>query len=581
VSTVTVNSVSALTAALAAATPGETIQLAPGTYSGVTLKNLNFSSGVTITSESSTNQAVITGLTVQSSSGLTFSNLQFSTVGDTAENPFYVYESSNINFNDLNVHGNPSLAVSDQLAAFLIRSSTNVSVTNSQFQNLLDGIGHLNDNGLTISDNTFQDINNDGIRGGGSSNVTISGNTFSDFFPSPGDHDDAIQFWTTNTTTSAQNITITDNTISRGTGSSAFQGVFVRDEVGNLPFENLTISGNTVDGGGYNGIAVMGADGAQLTNNTVVSYTDQLSWIRVQDATNVSMVDNQAATYALADNTNLVQTGDATNVAAAVTTAVASAPVTSTSSSSGGTGSTSTTTSTQTTTASTSTAVASYSGPNQVVTPTTHSPTLTGASNHVTFALAPGVGSATITNFSGNDVLDLSAFLNAGDKVAMADVGANTVITFTNSKGNPTDSITIDGIHWSSLTVGSMGYALATASAATLSSIAASGQVTASGTTEVVKPTQQGQTLAGPAGQQDTFVFSPSEGHDIVTNFQGQDTLNISAFLSAGDTPVVQEVNGNAVISFTNPHGAAPTDTITLLGVQSTSLVHTTVGFVL
>ena len=91
-------------------------------------------------------------------------------------------------------------------------------------------------------------------------------------------HPDAIQFWTTNTTVAATDITITGNTFDRGSGVIV-QGIFIQDEVGTLPYQRLTIADNVIVGAAYNGIAVRGAVDATLTNNTVIGEEDQTSWI--------------------------------------------------------------------------------------------------------------------------------------------------------------------------------------------------------------------------------------------------------------------------------------------------------------
>src|SRR5579862_3607523 len=171
--TITVSSVAALKSALATALAGETIQLAPGTYSGVSMTKLNFSSPVKITSADPSNQAVLTDLTVVSSHNLSFSQLEFSVDGETTSMPFAVRTSTNISFDHLNVHGSMDGNPQDDTSAFQIQHSTNVKITNSEFQQLNFAIYHFYDTNLTISGNSFHDIRTDGIHGGGSSYVNI------------------------------------------------------------------------------------------------------------------------------------------------------------------------------------------------------------------------------------------------------------------------------------------------------------------------------------------------------------------------------------------------------------------------
>src|SRR5262249_24775290 len=157
----------------------------------------------------SANEAILTDFTMSNCNGLIFSQLEFSAV--TALDPYFAFRiesSSNIEFRNLSVHG-------DQIggpAGFLFRNGSNIRVINSDFQQLGGGIVHTNSTGLTITGNSFHDIQSDGISGNGSSNVEISQNTFTDFHPVGGDHPDAIQFFTLNTTAPAHDITITNNT---------------------------------------------------------------------------------------------------------------------------------------------------------------------------------------------------------------------------------------------------------------------------------------------------------------------------------------------------------------------------------
>ncbi|OHB27887.1 MAG: hypothetical protein A2790_14695 [Phenylobacterium sp. RIFCSPHIGHO2_01_FULL_69_31] len=299
-----------LVSALKAAQSGDVIQLAPGTYSPFVLSGLKFDAPVTITSLDPGNPAKLTGLNVKGSEGLEFNSLEF-VVGGTVDNPFQVSGSANIGFDNLNVHGSLDGNAQNDVAAFLIRDSKNVEVTNSEFQQLRHGVAHLNTDGLNVSDNYFHDIQTDGVRGGGSSHVVVSGNYFTNFDPVDGDHPDAIQFWTGNTSASATDIAVTGNVIVRGSGA-AVQGIFFRDQVGNLPYEGVVVSGNLVVGGMPNGIAVSGGNNVIVDNNVVVGLPDQRSWISTGGASNVTL-SNNTSTYYLTDGTSgLVQDNNAT-----------------------------------------------------------------------------------------------------------------------------------------------------------------------------------------------------------------------------------------------------------------------------
>lgn len=310
--TYTVSTTAQLLSALRSARSGDVVQLEAGTYSAVHIRGLNLSN-VTIQSKNPDQPAVFTDLVIRDSSGLTVRNVEFSFPEGSSPFPFQVLRSADIRIDQVHVHGsldgNPG---NDSLTGLQIRWSRNVSVTNSEFEQLEHGLAHLDNQGLNFTGNSFHDIRTDGIRGGGSSDVLIARNTFTDFYPAEGDHPDAIQFWTGNTTESARNITVTGNEITRGEGGIV-QGVFFRDQVTTLPYENVTITNNLVVGGMWNGISVNGVNNLTITDNTVVAFPDMNSYIRVDNGTNVWVENNDALRYLYNSVSRLYQSGNSTN----------------------------------------------------------------------------------------------------------------------------------------------------------------------------------------------------------------------------------------------------------------------------
>jgi Ca2+-binding RTX toxin-like protein len=310
VTTTIVKDAAGLTAALKAAQSGDVIKLAAGDYSAMTLTGLKYAGTVTVTSLDPGNMAALNGLVLRDSQNLKFENLEMKVDGAKADYPFQVYGCSNITLNKLNVHGSLDDNETNDIAALMIRNSTNVTLSNSEFEQLRHGVAHLNSDNLKIVDNYFHDIRTDGVRGGGSSNVEVSGNYFTDFHPIEGDHADAIQFWTTNTTKSATNIVVRDNVVLRGDGEP-IQGVFFRDQVGDLPFIGVKILNNLVVGGAYNGISANGAQNLTISGNTVAGLPDQSSRILVVDGDGVSMTGNTSTQILFDDLTkNVVQSGN-------------------------------------------------------------------------------------------------------------------------------------------------------------------------------------------------------------------------------------------------------------------------------
>lgn len=291
--TINVSTTAALNTALKAAKAGDTILLSTGTYA-LTATKLNFASDVTIASADASRPAALTSIAVTDTTGLTMRDLELKATPAAGSNSFRVTDSEDIHFMRVSVHGSLDGDPRGDMNGLLIRGSRNVSVEDSEFQDLGHGISHLNSSLVTIARNEFHHLKVDGVRGGGSSDVTITANLFRDFHPGGADHPDAIQFWTTNTTTIARNIVITDNAFIRGDGAPV-QGIFLRDQEGDLPYEKVLISGNVVAGATYNGIMVNGARDVTVTDNLVQGFSDRKSWIRLQDVSTATVSGNSTS----------------------------------------------------------------------------------------------------------------------------------------------------------------------------------------------------------------------------------------------------------------------------------------------
>lgn len=297
-----------LTAALGAAKAGDRILLQAGNYSNVQLKNLVFDSAVTITSADPGNPATLTGLTVSNSQGLVISNLNLDFSAPWTVWNAQVLSSKDITLANLSIHGSLNGNPADDQSGILIRNSSGVRVTGSEFQQLDHGISLTDSSDVRVDNNRMHDLRADGIVAVGTSRVQIVGNSFTDFYPVSGDHPDAIQFLTRGATARATDIVVSGNLITRGSGG-VIQGVFITDQIG-LGYDRVTVTDNVVVGGMYNGIMVTKTNGLVVDGNLVVGYGDMTSWIRINDSTNAQVTNNQAMTFNLQGTTNLTQSGN-------------------------------------------------------------------------------------------------------------------------------------------------------------------------------------------------------------------------------------------------------------------------------
>ncbi len=272
---------------------GEIIHLMPGRYDPISFRGLRFDVPITITSADAKIRAELTGANLRDSKGIRLTNLRLVDHSPESQSDFLVHDSQDIAFDNIQISSMEG-AVAYQSGPLMIRSSKNVRVTRSEITHVRYGISLLDNQGLSIVGNYFHDIRTDGVRGGGNSDVEIVDNLFTNFSPSDGDHPDAIQFWTTNTTSSASNITIANNVIARGDGS-AMQGIFMRDEVTTLAYQRVTIERNVVTGTSYHGIFVGNASTLNLSDNRVTGMADQKSWISVPAA--ATLTNNAAQLF--------------------------------------------------------------------------------------------------------------------------------------------------------------------------------------------------------------------------------------------------------------------------------------------
>ncbi len=292
-SVITVSSAAALTAAVASAASGDTILLAPGVYGTVNVVNARFEGGLTIAAADPNAPAVINYLNVTNSAGVTFEGLEIA--GRAKAVGVGVTGSTDIRFERMDFHGIMDADYTNDGGGISIKNSSGVVVANSQFHELGAGIAHSNAQGLQVLGNSFYNLRSDGVSGSGSSGVRISGNTFTNFYPEPNDHPDAIQFWTSVGGEAARDITITDNVIIRGEGR-VMQGVFLGNEA-DIPYVNVTITGNAVIGSMYNGIYVSRGQGVQVLDNVVVGYRDMMAWIQIKNTTEATIAGNITSSY--------------------------------------------------------------------------------------------------------------------------------------------------------------------------------------------------------------------------------------------------------------------------------------------
>ncbi len=312
-----------LTAALKAAKGGETLALQPGTYANFGISGRDFATPVIITSADPARRAALTNFNIAKSSGLIFRRVEFvATI--PAYVGFNVYEAKGITFDGISVHGSLDGDPTNDAGGISIFDSSDITVTGSEFQQLVHALAFARGSGLTATGNHIHDVESDGFLFAQAANVKISGNVIHDFHPASGDHPDAIQFMTYGTKTPSADVEISDNLIYRGAGAYT-QGIFFGDEAG-IPPQRVSIHDNLIVGTGWNGILTTAAADLSVARNTLLTiegFND--TYLLVDKAAKATVSDNKSVATSVTNSTAVTNTNNPK--AAKVTQAAADAAV--------------------------------------------------------------------------------------------------------------------------------------------------------------------------------------------------------------------------------------------------------------
>jgi uncharacterized coiled-coil protein SlyX len=188
-----------------------------------------------------------------------------------------------------------------------VRGGADVTVEGSTFKNLGRGMAIGGVNKVRVLGNTVSDMRSDGFDFAAVTDVKILDNRLRNFFPVSTDHPDAIQFFTSGTTTPSTDIEIARNLIEIGEGKGT-QGIFLRDQVGTLPYERVTIRDNLILGTGWSAIRTQGVKALTLTGNELVTYVGGLNtYILIQGGNGVVAERNRAVQISFGDSVNVTQ----------------------------------------------------------------------------------------------------------------------------------------------------------------------------------------------------------------------------------------------------------------------------------
>lgn len=278
VNTVTVKSLDELTKVAAAAKQPTQINLTSGKHGILTLKNLK-ATALTIVLAGATLQ----GIRVQASENISISKAL--SVLDGTGSQVQVTDSSGVTFTDCETTDGP------KLYGFSALRSKKVAFIRCRAQRVKDGFQANGCDGLIIKDAYARRTAADGMTFAACSNVHVDGFDASEI--GSGGHPDVIQFFTKGTTAPSKNILIENVRYVRGVGATQAQGIFLTDQVGTLPYENVVIRNCSIIGGMYNGIMVSNGINVAVNDNEVIPYTDMDSRVQMNNIKGGSVTGNK------------------------------------------------------------------------------------------------------------------------------------------------------------------------------------------------------------------------------------------------------------------------------------------------
>jgi hypothetical protein len=298
--TVRVANNAGLMGALMRAKGGDVLALAPGDYS-LELSEKSFPGVVTITSANPAKPANFTWIKLTKVSNLTFTRLELSREAKPGENleataVAKVKQGSNVTFDAVYIHGSLDDNARNDIVGLTIDWTDKTRVINSEFTQLgragvFGGVSNA-----IVANNKVHGVRSDGFDFNAAQNVLIEGNIITNFQRIPKDHPDGIQFWTARTPRPSTDIVIRNNQVIQGEGYGS-QGIFMRDEGLNMPYERVTIENNLVVGSNMaNGIYVDGGIDIKVLNNTVLGSREVSNpvWIKLKNVKNHRLEGNVA-----------------------------------------------------------------------------------------------------------------------------------------------------------------------------------------------------------------------------------------------------------------------------------------------
>lgn len=310
---------SAFGSALAAAKPGDVLQLSRGVLYAMP-SSPKFAANVTIKG------GTFAAMNLQDAENITLDGQIFDytfRAGDPLHvSPFQISGGRNIAIRNAVFDGDMARGMSvidDGYACgrgLIVSGVDGITVADCIFAKWHRGMIIGESSNIAVLRNDVSGIRSDGMDFMQVRKILIEGNNIHDFRSAPGsaDHPDMIQFWTTGTTTPSSDITIRNNKLDVGQGSFT-QSLFMRNELGeggntSIYYRNILIENNTIRNAHIHGITVGETIGLYVRKNAVIAAV-----LNAADPTNAEYIAQFGAQTGImvpAINMSKASTGEVT-----------------------------------------------------------------------------------------------------------------------------------------------------------------------------------------------------------------------------------------------------------------------------
>ncbi|MFX0547535.1 right-handed parallel beta-helix repeat-containing protein [Roseovarius sp. S1116L3] len=276
------------------ATGGDRIELAPGDYGDIALRNLNYDENIVITSLDAENQATFNTVKLWEVSNVTFDNLFFDFTPDEEtvgwDSALKADKSSNISVINSRFEGGPAVAGISADAepgtqgaqgiegevigrAMAFNWSQNIVIENNDISQFESGVRFKEVDGVLFNGNEIYDFRTVSVGGSDVSNLSMENNYFHDANPwkfgGLGDHGDFVHFWTSGPDAPvSENHYFANNIFDQGEGT-AILGFLYGDNNG-PGFRNVVIENNLIYNGNAQAITMQNVDGLIVRDNSLL-----------------------------------------------------------------------------------------------------------------------------------------------------------------------------------------------------------------------------------------------------------------------------------------------------------------------